>query len=65
MNRIIELLYIRNEDNKIEINAEIYNILCSENIKQEETMDTLEHFWTEHKKAVIIVAVVIVVLIIL
>ena len=35
------------------------------NIKQEETMDTLEHFWTEHKKAVIIVAVVIVVLIIL
>jgi len=26
-NRIEELLYIRNEDNKIEIDAEIYNIL--------------------------------------
>ena len=26
--RIKELLYIRNEDNKIEIDAEIYNILC-------------------------------------
>jgi hypothetical protein len=25
--RIKELLYIRNEDNKIEIDAEIYNIL--------------------------------------
>jgi len=25
--RIEELLYIRNEDNKIEIDAEIYNIL--------------------------------------
>ena len=31
--RINELLFIRNEDNKIEIDAEIYNILCSENIK--------------------------------
>ena len=26
--RIKELLYIRNEDNRIEIDAEIYNILC-------------------------------------
>ena len=26
--RIEELLFIRNEDNKIEIDAEIYNILC-------------------------------------
>ena len=26
--RIEELLSIRNEDNKIEIDAEIYNILC-------------------------------------
>ena len=34
--RIKELLFIRNEDNKIEINAEIYNILVSENIKEEE-----------------------------
>ena len=33
MNRIIELLSVKNEDNKIEIDAEIYNILCSENIK--------------------------------
>ena len=36
MKRINELLFIRNEDNKIEIDAEIYNILRSENIKQEE-----------------------------
>ena len=34
--RINELLFIRNEDNKIEIDAEIYNILVSENIKEEE-----------------------------
>ena len=27
MKRIEELLFIRNEDNKIEIDAEIYNIL--------------------------------------
>jgi len=33
MKRINELLFIRNEDNKIEIDAEIYNILRSENIK--------------------------------
>jgi hypothetical protein len=33
MKRINELLFIRNEDNKIEIDAEIYNILLSENIK--------------------------------
>ena len=26
--RIEELFFIRNEDNKIEIDAEIYNILC-------------------------------------
>ena len=36
MRRIKELLFIRNEDNKIEIDAEIYNILVSENIKEEE-----------------------------
>ena len=36
MNRIIELLSIKNDDNRIEIDAEIYNILRSENIKQEE-----------------------------
>ncbi len=65
MRRINELLFIRNEDNKIEINSEIYNILRSKKIKQEKTMDALEHFWTDHKKAVIIVAVVIVVLLIL
>jgi len=29
MNRIIELLSIKNDDNKIEIEAEIYNILVS------------------------------------
>jgi len=29
MTRIIELLFIRNEDNKIEIDAEIYSILDS------------------------------------
>jgi len=33
MNRINELLSIINDDNRIEINAEIYNILISENIK--------------------------------
>jgi len=33
MERINELLFIRNEDNKIEIDAEIYNILRSVNIK--------------------------------
>jgi hypothetical protein len=32
MKRIKELLYIRNEDNKIEIDAEIYIILSSENV---------------------------------
>ena len=30
MKRINELLSIRNEDNKIEIDAEIYNILVSQ-----------------------------------
>ena len=29
MARITELLFIRNEDNQIEIDAEIYNILVS------------------------------------
>jgi hypothetical protein len=29
MKRIKELLHVRNEDNKIEIDAEIYNILSS------------------------------------
>ena len=30
MNRIIELLSVKNNDNKIEIEAEIYNILVSQ-----------------------------------
>jgi len=30
MNRIIELLSVKNDDNKIEIEAEIYNILVSQ-----------------------------------
>ena len=30
MNRIIELLFVKNDDNKIEIEAEIYNILVSQ-----------------------------------
>ena len=34
MNRIIELLSVKNDDNKIEIEAEIYNILV---LKLEET----------------------------
>ena len=33
MKRINELLSIINDDNRIEIDAEIYNILISENIK--------------------------------
>tara|TARA_R110000751_G_scaffold220613_1_gene323292 strand:+ start:729 stop:830 length:102 start_codon:yes stop_codon:yes gene_type:complete len=33
MNRINELLSIINDDNRIEIDAEIYNILISGNIK--------------------------------
>jgi len=33
MKRINELLSIRKDDNRIEIDAEIYNILISENIK--------------------------------
>ena len=36
MKRIKELLSVKNDDNKIEIEAEIYNILVSENIKEEE-----------------------------
>ena len=39
MNRIIELLFIRNEDNKIEIDAEIYNILDSQ----------MEEIWNKQK----------------
>ena len=39
MNRIIELLFIRNEDNKIEIEAEIYNILVSQ----------MEEIWNKQK----------------
>ena len=30
MNRIIELLFVKNDDNKIEIEAEIYNIRVSQ-----------------------------------
>jgi len=33
MKRINELLSIKNDDNRIEIDAEIYSILISENIK--------------------------------
>ena len=33
MDRIIDLLFIKNDDNTIEIDAEIYNILISGNIK--------------------------------
>ena len=39
MNRIIELLSIINEDNKIEIEAEIYNILVSQ----------MEEIWNKQK----------------
>ena len=39
MARIIELLGIRNEDNKIEIDAEIYNILDSQ----------MEEIWNKQK----------------
>ena len=39
MNRIIELLSIKNDDNKIEIDAEIYNILNSQ----------MEEIWNKQK----------------
>ena len=39
MNRIIELLSIENVDNKIEIEAEIYNILVSQ----------MEEIWNKQK----------------
>ena len=39
MNRIIELLFVKNEDNKIEIDAEIYSILDSQ----------MEEIWNKQK----------------
>ena len=39
MNRIIELLYVKNDDNKIEIDAEIYIILDSQ----------MEEIWNKQK----------------
>jgi len=39
MNRIIELLSVKNDDNKIEIEAEIYNILVSQ----------MEEIWNKQK----------------
>ena len=39
MKRINELLFIRNEDNKIEIDAEIYNIPVSQ----------MEEIWNKQK----------------
>ena len=63
--RILELLSIKNEDNKIEIDAEIYNILIS---NQEEIMEmikeAIEHMWKDHRKVVIGAGVVLVILII-
>ena len=63
--RILELLSIKNEDNKLEIDAEIYNILIS---NQEETMEmireAIEHMWKDHRKMVIGAGVVLVILII-
>ena len=69
MKRIKELLSIKNDDNKIEIDAEIYNILCSGNIKQEETMEKVKQeakrLWTiaitnKRATAIVIVAVIII-----
>ena len=63
MKRINELLFIRNEDNKIEIDAEIYNILHSENIKQEETMEKVKQLWTwakAHPQTSVVVVIVVV-----
>ena len=63
--RILELLSIKNADNKIEIDAEIYNILIS---NQEEIMEmikeAIEHMWKDHRKVVIGAGVVLVILII-
>ena len=63
--RILELLSIKNEDNRIEIDAEIYNILIS---NQEEIMEmikeAIEHMWKDHRKVVIGAGVVLVILII-
>ena len=39
MNRIMELLSIKTDDNKIEIEAEIYNILVSQ----------MEEIWNKQK----------------
>ena len=39
MKRIIELLSVKNDDNKIEIEAEIYNILISQ----------MEEIWNKQK----------------
>ena len=39
MNRIRELLSVKNDDNKIEIEAEIYNILVSQ----------MEEIWNKQK----------------
>ena len=39
MNRILELLSVKNDDNKIEIEAEIYNILVSQ----------MEEIWNKQK----------------
>ena len=39
MNRIIELLSIKNDDNRIEIDAEIYSILDSQ----------MEEIWNKQK----------------
>ena len=36
MDRIIDLLFIKNDDNTIEIDAEIYNITASNNIEEEQ-----------------------------
>ena len=63
MKRINELLFIKNEDNKIEIDAEIYNILCSETIKQEETMEKVKQVWALAKaNPKISVAIIIVII---
>ena len=40
MKRIKELLSVKNDDNKIEIEAEIYNILVSQ----------MEEIWNKQKK---------------
>ncbi len=60
MKRIEELLFIRNEDNKIEIDAEIYNILVS---NQEETMEKVKQIWTLAKANPKISAAVVVVIV--